>query len=121
MRPEERDAGYLWDMLRAAREAHALVEGMEMERLLEDRLRLLALERLIEVVGESAGRVSDGFRQRYPGIDWQGLRGQRNVLAHEYGQINHRLLCAAARSRLPVLVGILEKVLGPDSIEGPVA
>ena len=118
MRPAERDAGYLWDMLRAAREARALVEGVEMERLLEDRLRLLALERLIEIVGESAGRVSDGFRQQCPAIDWQGLRGQRNVLAHEYGRINHRLLCEAARSRLPALVGILEKVLGPDSVQG---
>jgi uncharacterized protein with HEPN domain len=115
MRPEERDAGYLWDMLSAGREAYALVEGMEIERLLEDRLRLLALERLIEIVGESAGRVSDGFRQRCPGIDWQGLKGQRNVLAHEYGRINHRLLCEAARTRLPALIATLENTLGGEA------
>ena len=115
MRPEERDAGYLWDMLRAAREAHALVESMETERLLTDRLRLLAMERLIEIVGETAGRISDGFRQRCPEIDWQGLKGQRNVLAHEYGRINHRLLCEAARSRLPALIAALEILLGPDN------
>ncbi len=27
LRPEERDAAYLWDMLNAAREAHMTVEG----------------------------------------------------------------------------------------------
>lgn len=39
MRPEERDAAYLWDMLNAAREAHMTIEGMTCEAFMHDWLR----------------------------------------------------------------------------------
>ncbi len=91
MRPDERDAAYLWDMLNAAREAHMTVEKLAPDDFLEDWLRRRALERTLEVLGEAARKVSEEFHAAHPDIDWRGLIGQRNVLAHEYGRINHQL------------------------------
>lgn len=111
MRLDERDAAYLWDMLNAAREAHMAVENLTPDAFVEDWLRRRALERTLEVLGEAARKVSEEFRTAHPDIDWRGLIGQRNVLAHEYGRINHRLLFEAANDRLPALIARLEEIL----------
>lgn len=111
MQHEERDAAYLWDMLNAAREAHMTVEGATCDTFMEDWLRRRALERTLEVLGEAARQVSVEFQSAHPDIDWRGLIGQRNVLAHEYGRIDHRLLFEAAYRRLPALIRRLENLL----------
>ena len=99
-------------MRKAAQEAHALVRRITYARLARDRVRVLALERTLEVLGESARRVSPRFQQAHPEIDWRGIIGQRNVIAHEYGEIDHRRLYAAARTRVPALIAALDRMLG---------
>lgn len=115
MRPDERDAAQLWDMLDAAREARAIVEGIPMDEYMGDSLRRRALERTIELLGEAARRVTPEFQAACPEIDWRGLIGQRNILAHEYGRINHRLLYEAAAERLPALIATLERLIRTES------
>lgn len=98
-------------MRRSAKEAHALVRRITYTRLARDRMRLLALERTLEVLGESARRISPHFQRAHPEIDWRGIIGQRNVIAHEYGEIDHRRLYEAARMRVPALVAALDRML----------
>jgi uncharacterized protein with HEPN domain len=47
----------------------------------------LAIERLLEILGEAARRVSEEFQNQHGEIPWRKIIGQRNVLAHEYGEI----------------------------------
>lgn len=111
MRPEERDAAYVWDMLSAARLARELLEGVTREAYLRDRMRQLALERVLELAGEAARRVSDAFRNADPQVDWRSLIGQRNVLAHEYGVIDQERLYRTGKEGVPGLIKVLEKIL----------
>ena len=60
MRPEERDAAHLWDMLDAARTIRDFTAGVELGAFLANRKLRLALERLVEIIGEAARRVSIG-------------------------------------------------------------
>lgn len=68
MRPEDRDAAYLWDMREAARTARDLVAGMDLDAFLADRRTQLAVERPLELVGEAARRVSEPLRETHPEI-----------------------------------------------------
>jgi uncharacterized protein with HEPN domain len=111
MKPEERDAAYLWDMLKAARDARELLEGRSLEAYLQDRVRRLALERALELVGEPARRVTEGFKSAHPEIDWRSIVGQRNVLAHKYGVIDHERLFKTGTESVPGLIAALEKIL----------
>jgi uncharacterized protein with HEPN domain len=111
MKPEERDAAYLWDMLAAARDARELLEGRSLEAYLQDRVRRLALERALELVGEPARRVTQGFQSAHPEIDWRSIVGQRNVLAHKYGVIDHERLFKTGTESVPGLIAVLEKIL----------
>lgn len=111
MQPDARDAAHLWDMLSAAREALAIIENVTAEQFLADRLRLRALERTLELVGEAARRVTPACQTAHPEIPWRALIGQRNLLAHEYGRINPAILYVTARERAPLLIELLEGIV----------
>lgn len=111
MRPEDRDAAHLWDMLEAARDASAIIAGVTVESFSRDRLQALALERSMEILGESARRISDGLRSAHPQLPWREMIGLRNILAHEYGRIDRGKLFATAERDLPDLIAQLENLL----------
>ena len=114
MKAKDRDLAHLWDMRKFALESHAMVRRVVFERLEKDSMRRLALERALELVGEAARRVSEDLQRRHPEIDWRGLIGQRNVIAHDYGAIDHRRLYDTARLVIPSLTAALDAMLGED-------
>lgn len=113
MQPEERDAAYLWDMLQAAKEVETMVGNRSLADFLGDRVLLRALERCIEIIGEAARRVSVSYMDTHQEIPWRKIIGQRNILAHEYGQIDHELLYKTAVEDIPVLISQIELLLPP--------
>lgn len=111
MRPEARDAAYLWDMLEAAREVERYTADFTFAAYEQDRMRQRAVERAIEIIGEAARRVSDPFKQAHPDIPWRPIIAQRNVIAHEYGEIVQERLWRVAREHIPALIADLERLL----------
>jgi len=107
MRPDERDAGYLLDRLRHARGAAQTVAGRTFEQYVADENLRLAVERRIEIIGEAAGRVSPAFRETHPEIPWRKIIAQRNVLAHEYGEVEDEILWQVATVSVPELIALL--------------
>lgn len=111
MSPDERDAGYLWDMLEAARETRELTAGMTLELLLSDLRSRRALERTLELIGEAASRVSASMRARQAAIPWTAIIGQRNVIAHRYAAIDYGLLFTTVTTDLSALIENLERIV----------
>lgn len=113
MRPEQRDASYLWDMLEAARTVLEFTRGITLSEYSEDRLRYLAVERAIQIIGEAANRVSPEFQEAHPEVPWRKIVDQRNVLVHEYGDVEHALIWELAQRHIPILVDQLESLVPP--------
>lgn len=111
MQPDERDAGYLWDMLDSARTIKEFVTGVSYSQYQQDKKLRLAIERAMEIIGEAARHVSETFRQVHPEIPWQNIISQRNVLAHEYGEIRQELIWKVAANRIPELISLLEPLI----------
>jgi uncharacterized protein with HEPN domain len=111
MKPENRDAGYFWDMLEAARETRELMQGVTLEALLADFKIRRALERTLEIIGEAASRVSESSRTMHQEIPWAAVIGQRNVIAHRYAALDYGLLFATATREVPALVARLEQIV----------
>lgn len=110
MAADDRDAALLHDMLRYAQEASLIVKGLTYERYVADRLRVLALERVLEVVGEAARHVSQDRKKSMRGVPWKQINGQRNALTHMYGEIDHFQLYRTASEDVPRLIAVLRKV-----------
>jgi uncharacterized protein with HEPN domain len=71
----------------------------------------LALARLLEIVGEAAGRVSDETRALHSEIPWPQIIGLRNRLIHGYDAVDYDILWQIITDDLPALLAILEKAL----------
>jgi uncharacterized protein with HEPN domain len=108
MQPEERDAAYLWDMLDAARTIAGFIKGYVFLQYENDRKVQLAVERSLEIIGEAARRVSDNCKNAHPEIPWKNIVAQRNVLAHEYGEIKQERIWLVVSERIPELIRALE-------------
>ena len=89
MRSEQRDAAYLWDMLEAAKALVRMTKEVSLEDYRGDLVLRLAVERGASLIGEAARRVSQSFRGAHPEIPWRKIVAQRNVLIHDYGEIDH--------------------------------
>jgi uncharacterized protein with HEPN domain len=113
MKPEGRDPAHLWDMLEAARRVARFTSGLSREQYLASEMAQAAVERGLEILGEAARRVSDGFRQAHPEVPWQGLIGQRNVIIHRYEEVNHDLIWQSITGELGALIANLEPLIPP--------
>jgi uncharacterized protein with HEPN domain len=108
---ERRDRALLLDMLTYAEEARSIVSGRRYEAFIKDRLRVLALERALEVVGEAARNVTPARKAASDGIPWNLIAGQRKVLAHQYGKIDHFQVFRTASEDIPRLIEVLKRIL----------
>ncbi len=113
MPPESNDSALLWDMLDAARAVREFISEFSYQDYLDDRMLRGAVERHIEIIGEAASKVSIAFKDAHPEIPWQRIIGQRHVLAHDYGEIEHNLIWKVATVHIPDLIEKLEQLIPP--------
>lgn len=113
--PTLRDDVPLKEMLEMAKKAQAMVEGREREDLDTDDQLSLALQRLIEILGEAAKRVSAETRERAEDIPWKKIAGMRDRLIHQYWNVNLDIVWNTVTEELPPLVAALETLLGTES------
>jgi uncharacterized protein with HEPN domain len=111
MRPDEKDITYVWDMVSACKEIRDFTRDSGWEGFSSDRKLMLAIERSLEIIGEAAGRLSGAFRDGHPEIPWHKIRGMRNILAHDYGQVDYEIVYRTAMEEIPDLLGKLERIL----------
>jgi uncharacterized protein with HEPN domain len=53
------------------------------------------------------------YQAAHSEIPWREIIGQRNILAHEYGQIDHELLYKTVTEDIPSLISQIEVLLPP--------
>jgi uncharacterized protein with HEPN domain len=98
-------------MLEHAREAISHVSMRRREDLDADRLLRLALERLVEIVGEAANRVSAATQQRFVKVPWREAVSMRHRVSHGYDTVDYDLLWDTIRDDFPPLIAALEDAL----------
>jgi len=98
-------------MLDHAKEAVAMARSRTRFELDSDRKLNLSLVRLLEIVGEAAGRVPAEERDRHPDIPWPEIVGLRNRLIHGYDSVDFDILWQIVSDDLPLRIAALEKAL----------
>lgn len=66
-------------------------------------MRMDAVIRNFEVIGEAIKNLPEEFRERYPATDWKKIAGFRDVLSHVYFGIKPSILWDTIQTNLPVL------------------
>jgi uncharacterized protein with HEPN domain len=63
------------------------------------------------IIGEAAAKVPADVQSCYVDIPWRLMSDMRNVMAHEYFQVNLRLTWGTVQNNLPMLVPQLQALL----------
>jgi len=66
--------------------------------------------RNLEILGEGAKKIPEDIRQRYPAVDWRGVAGLRDILAHAYFALENETLWKIIRTDVPELLMRLEQI-----------
>ena len=111
MPPEIEDQASLYDMLMFAREAMSFARGRKRVDLDQDRGFLRSLERVLELIGGAARRISQATREEHPAIPWKDIIGMRNIIAHEYGKVDLDEIWKATQQDVPRLAAALEEIV----------
>lgn len=66
-----------------------------------DEMLRLAAEAILHKIGEAVARLSDHVTAGHPQVNWRPMKGMRNVVAHDYGAIDHDMVWNALADSLP--------------------
>ena len=98
------------DILESASKILDYTSGLDFEEFTTDSKTIDAVIRNFEIIGEAAGRLPEDFKENYPEIDWQRIRGFRNRIVHDYFGIDYSIVWNIKESFLPELIKNLGKI-----------
>jgi len=98
-------------MLDHSREAVGMLAGKSRADLDTDRMLALAVSRILEIIGEAAGRIPEPEQEKYPRIKWKNIVGMRNRIIHGYDNINLDIVWSVVQDDLPLLIEELEAIV----------
>lgn len=70
-----------------------------------------AVIRRFQVMGDAAKSIPQDFKDQHPDISWRGMMTQRDVIVHDYFDINFERLWQTIQTDLPGLEKGISKIL----------
>lgn len=105
-------AKLLWDASEAAKAVRTFAEGVAKEQFFADLLLRSAVERQLEILGEALVRLRRDDLETAGRIpDLRKIIGMRNVIAHEYGDIDYETVWAVVTKYVGPLIADLDGLL----------
>ncbi len=110
----QRDPAYFLDIRDAARLAIQYVSGKSYEDFLSDIQCQDAVIRRIALIGEAARRTSEETRKEHPQFPWREMVSMRNLVIHEYDDIDLSVVWDTVNKNLRELLALLDDILPAD-------
>ncbi len=100
MTPRDREA--LERIVECADAIHDYV-GRAGDNWADDGMAVDAIAKRLEEIGEQAKRITADMLGAMPGIDWPNVKGMRDVIAHDYLDVQVEVVIDVVRDDLPGL------------------
>ena len=107
---------YLDDILTSVNKIQNYVGDTSYEALLVDEMKLDAIVRNFEIIGEAASNIPAEIRDKYPLVEWRKISDFRNVLAHEYFGIDYKIMWDIIKNKLPKLMQDIKTIKENEAI-----
>lgn len=78
-----------------------------------DELVRLATQKALEVIGEASNKLTPAFRTANPGLEWSKMIAMRNLLVHDYGNVDAAVMCDVVKNKLSYLLDLLAPLIPP--------
>jgi len=103
-----KDKAYLADILQAAVAIQRFVAGVSKEEFLSNEEKYEAVNRKLEIIGEAGRRLSPETREQFPEIPWTLVSAMRNILIHDYDDVNLNIVWETTQQDIPKLIASLQ-------------
>jgi len=94
---------YLYDILQAITKTRNYIAGHTRESFAQDSMRIDAVIRNLEIIGEAAKMIPESIRADYPNVEWKKIAGLRDILAHHYFEVDLDIVWDILQNKLPSL------------------
>jgi uncharacterized protein with HEPN domain len=111
MTSERKNKLYLQLISDALQKITAYTRGLSMTDFVERPMVQDAVHMQLLVVGENVKRLSAHYKQAHPQVAWQPIAGLRNLLAHEYENIDVEEIWDAVQNDVPALSAHISALL----------
>ncbi|SPE62867.1 conserved hypothetical protein [Verrucomicrobia bacterium] len=103
-----KDNAYLADILNASKSIRRFVEGVTKEAFLANEEKYEAVNRKLELIGEASRHLSPEAQAKFPDIPWKLIGAMRNILIHDYEDVDLEIVWNTAQKDIPKLIVALE-------------
>ena len=107
--PDEKQTGLLRDILDSALTIRLYLDEVSREAFMACMEKQDAVLRRFEIIGEAASRLSPETQALFPNLPFRGMRGMRNIIAHDYGDVDIDQVWKTAQTDLHQLIHTLEQ------------
>jgi uncharacterized protein with HEPN domain len=106
-----RDPESLIDIVTAIQRILRYTDGISRAELEGNDEKLSAILYQISIIGEATKRLSPTFRDAHPEIPWREIGGMRNVIIHEYDQLDLAVIWDVIQNKLPELLSLVHPLI----------
>lgn len=92
---------YLQDMITSIDRIASYVHGLDFDSFEKNFLVVDAVIRNFEVIGEAAKRIPPAVQEQYPHVPWKKMYQLRNIVSHEYFDVDHETIWRIISQYLP--------------------
>lgn len=85
--------------------------GKSKEEIEDDDLLLDSIMFRIVQIAENDGKLTDSFKKAHPDVPWLAIKGMRNRIVHDYGDVNMSIVYDMVSRGIPLMY---EKLKGID-------
>ena len=93
---------YIVHILDAARDIESFIQGITLQEFLKDKKLQHAVARNLEIIGEAAKRLDPEIIKKVD-VPWNGIKGMRDKIAHDYFDIDLQIVWKSATEDVPEL------------------
>jgi uncharacterized protein with HEPN domain len=101
----------LQDIIENAEMIFQFVGTSTYEEFINDKMKVYAVVRAFEIIGEAANKISPEVKALHPLIEWRMMTDFRNLLTHHYFGIEYEILWKTITESLPYNYELLKQAL----------
>ena len=105
------NAIYIDHVLNALKKITLYIQGKNETSFMDDSIVQDAVIRQFEIIGEATKRISKDFKKDHNEIPWKDMAGMRDVLIHDYIDVDLFMVWKTANEDVPTLTKQIEKLV----------
>ena len=108
------DQEIILDLYHVLNQILTFTQNMDKQEFINDEKTQSSVLYQLVIMGEAVNRLSEQFKNQYPQIPFNEIRGMRNRVVHEYKEVDCDIIWEAIQKDIPELICFISSVNESD-------